>query len=220
MKIVHLVDYFMPQLGYQECLLAKYHAKKHEVIVLTSDKYYPFSTYQTSYQNLLGARQRNTGEKKINSYKIKRLKSYFEIPSSTLILYKGILKELKKIQPDLVICHGIIKPTILWVCLYKRKNPNCKLIVDHHEAIYNTNLKDSLLKRVYLNLWKILLRPLILKYTDKLIATGSAEKEFAVKYLFDGKNADKIKKISLGADDEVFFVDKNKRKKNACQVWI
>lgn len=213
MKIVHLVDYFMPQLGYQECLLAKYHAKKHVVTILTSDKYYPFPNYKESYQKMMGNRQQKTGEEEKNNYKINRLKSYFEIPSSTLILYKGILKELKKIKPDIIICHGLIKPTIFWACLYKRQNPQCRLIGDHHEAIYNTNLKDSFLKRVYLLLWKFFLKPRILRYADKLIATGPDEKDFAVKHLFGEKNADKIEIISLGADEEKFFIDEKKRNK-------
>jgi hypothetical protein len=42
MKIVHIVDYFQPVLGYQEAFLAKEHAKLgHEVFVITSDRYAP-----------------------------------------------------------------------------------------------------------------------------------------------------------------------------------
>jgi hypothetical protein len=42
MKIIHVIDYFQPQLGYQETFLAKEQAKQgHEVYVLTSDRYNP-----------------------------------------------------------------------------------------------------------------------------------------------------------------------------------
>lgn len=42
MKIVHVIDYFQPRLGYQETFLAKEHPKLgHEVYVVTSDRYNP-----------------------------------------------------------------------------------------------------------------------------------------------------------------------------------
>lgn len=42
MRIVHVVDYFMPQFGYQEPFLAKWQLKMgHEVYVVTGDRYCP-----------------------------------------------------------------------------------------------------------------------------------------------------------------------------------
>ena len=42
MKIIHVVDYFQPILGYQEVFLAKEQAKLgHDVVVITSDRYAP-----------------------------------------------------------------------------------------------------------------------------------------------------------------------------------
>ena len=46
MKIVHLVDYFQPKVGYQEYFLALEHQKLgHDIRVITSDYYFPFVNY-------------------------------------------------------------------------------------------------------------------------------------------------------------------------------
>ena len=57
MKIVHLCSYIQPKLGYQEYYLAKEHAKMgHEVIVISSDRYYPFPDYNNTIKKILGNR--------------------------------------------------------------------------------------------------------------------------------------------------------------------
>ena len=46
MRIVHIVDYLMPQMGYQEFLLPKWNSHQgHEVFIITSDRY-PISNYE------------------------------------------------------------------------------------------------------------------------------------------------------------------------------
>ena len=42
MRIVHIVDYLMPQMGYQEFLLQMDSHQGHEVFIITSDRYTPF----------------------------------------------------------------------------------------------------------------------------------------------------------------------------------
>ena len=48
MKIVHLMGYFVPELGYQEYYLAKKHKQMgHDVYVIASDLLYPFPNIET-----------------------------------------------------------------------------------------------------------------------------------------------------------------------------
>ena len=48
MKIVHLMGYFVPELGYQEYYLAKKHKEMgHDVYVIASDMLYPFPNIET-----------------------------------------------------------------------------------------------------------------------------------------------------------------------------
>ena len=54
-RIVHVVDYLMPTLGYQEFLLPKWNAKfDHEVFIVTGDRFYPVPDYDQTWGKLLG----------------------------------------------------------------------------------------------------------------------------------------------------------------------
>ena len=62
MHILHIVDYFMPNTGYQENLLAKWNRKEgHEVTVITSDRYYPIEDYDNAWFPVMGARIKEQG---------------------------------------------------------------------------------------------------------------------------------------------------------------
>ena len=80
MKILHLINYYQPKIGYQEYFLAKKQRELgHEVFFITSDRYFPFKNYKKSYQSLLGPRIIKPGifiEDKIIVY---RLKPFLEI---------------------------------------------------------------------------------------------------------------------------------------------
>ena len=79
MKIVHVVDYFHPELGYQETFVAREHARMgHEVCVVTSDRYSPF-IYKEN-RNLLGNRIKKPGMFMERDIKVWRLKTLWEIP--------------------------------------------------------------------------------------------------------------------------------------------
>ena len=67
MKILHIINYFQPQLGYQEYFLAKEQVKMgHKVYVVTSNLYFPFPNYEQTFQNILGPRKFNPGNKNID----------------------------------------------------------------------------------------------------------------------------------------------------------
>jgi hypothetical protein len=51
MKIVHVVDYFQPQIGSQESFLALAHQRAgHEVHVVTADRYYNRPDYSKMFE--------------------------------------------------------------------------------------------------------------------------------------------------------------------------
>ena len=63
MRIVHVADYFQPQLGYQEYFTARAQVKDgHEVHVITSYRYRPFDDFEHSVGPVLGARVVGTGD--------------------------------------------------------------------------------------------------------------------------------------------------------------
>lgn len=212
MKIVHISDYFTLKLGYQEAFLAREEVKNwDEVFVLTSNRNYPFPNYETTYKNILWERIIKTWEFKEEWIIIKRLKSIFEIPTSAFVVFMWILKNLRAIKPDVIICHDLIKPNNIWAYFYKIFfNKSVKIIIDTHEAEYNTSI-DSILKKLYIALRKIFYRPIITKYSDKIVATWPNEKAFTLKYFLSKKT--KIEIIPLWADTELFKPNKDIRDK-------
>ena len=62
LRIVHVVDYLMPQLGYQEFLLPKWNRRHgHDVHIVTSDRYTPIPSYEATWGRLLGPRILSAG---------------------------------------------------------------------------------------------------------------------------------------------------------------
>jgi len=62
MRILHIVDYLMPQMGYQEFLLPKWNKiHKQDTFIITSNKYYPVPNYDQTWKKFLGNRTRKTG---------------------------------------------------------------------------------------------------------------------------------------------------------------
>lgn len=207
MKILHICDYFNIKLGYQEVFLAKEEIKNwDEVFIVSSNRNYPYPNYENSYKKIIWERKLKKWIYIEDNIIINRLSTIFEIPSSAFIIYFWVLRYLLKIKPDIIVCHDLIKPNNIWAYFYKIfYNKDLKIIIDTHEAEYNTKI-DSWIKKIYISLWKTFFRSLILKYSNKIIATGPSEKYFAEKY-FLGKNQ-KIEIIPLWADIELFKPNK------------
>lgn len=189
-----------------------------KVFVITSNKNYPYPNYENSYQKLLGERNMKPWISNEEWIEINKLKTLFEIPSSAFVVYMGILKYIRKIKPDIICCHDLIKPNNIWVYIYKIFfNKHVKIIIDTHEAEYNTKI-DSFAKKVYLFFWRLLFMPIITRYSSKIVATGPSEKAFALRYFF--KKHVNIDIIPLWADTERFKPDNTMRLSMRKRYWI
>jgi len=210
MKIIHLCDYIQPKLGYQEYYLAKEHARMgHEVTVIASDRYYPFQDYKNTVEKLLGSRFVGTGKEIIDGFKIIRLKTIFEI--GTKVWLKGLEKEINKINPDIVICHGMQDFNAIRIARYK-KNKTFKLIYDDHSLF--SEAKHGLTGLLFYGFYPF---KLILKRADKLIGVADEVVEFMQKNFKFPR--DKIIMIPLGADVNKFIFNselKDKFRKQNC----
>lgn len=199
LKIVHVVDYFQPQLGYQETALAREHAKAgHKVYVLTSDRYFPFQDYETTYKEVLGERIIGEKTEEVDGYKIIRLKTKLEFKS--FVILPQITKQLKAIKPDVVILHNLLKPNS-YFCLQAYRLISFKLVADSHAAEYNTTF-DSPLKKLYLIWWKRYIQGKLLK-KSRIITTGINEDKYLKSILDDIKT----EIIPLGADTTKFDIN-------------
>ena len=200
MKIVHLVDYFMPQMGYQEFYLAREHKRfGHKVWVVTSDRYYPFVDFDNTAGSILGKRIVGVGQRQERGISVIRLPILFEHQPSALVFIKNLGKTLKIISPDVVFCDGLFSLNAILVA-WHQKNLGYRLVYDNHASDYNTKLTDNPIKKFYINfLFKPLFVPLIKGRATAIVsAVGEAEQDFVAEHFVIPKN--KIPIIPLGVE--------------------
>mgnify|MGYP001296093459 CR=1 FL=1 len=202
MKIVHLTSYFQPQLGYQEYFLAREHIKLgHDVWVVTSDRYFPFPDYDKTVKNILGKRIIGSKNEVFDSINVVRLKTLFEY--SARVKLKNLKKTIREISPDIVICHGMSNFLSLEIITLKKKL-GFKLVYDEHMTKYvaNTSFFGNLFYKFF-NFNKILMN------SDKIVGVADACVEYILSFYKFPK--EKVAMIPLGADNELFSFDQNKR---------
>lgn len=201
MKIVHLIDYFQPSIGYQETFLARHQQKSgHDVLVVTSDRYLNFPGYDTFYSRLLGKRFVGAGIRTESGIKTIRLTSW-EIPGSPVIFLKDLEKTIADFAPDLVLCHGIYSLTAYRIAGIRSK-ASFRVIFDSHAASFNTDFNSSWSKKAYHYLFLNKMAPKIINHADKIFVIGEDEQNFLCQDLHLTKS--KVMIIRLGVDTELF----------------
>ena len=141
MKIVHLISYFQPQLGYQEYFLAKEHSKMgHDVTVVTSDRYFPFPDYEKTVKPVLGDRIQKPSKSNYENFKIIRLPTLIEF--SCRVWLTGLEDTIREIKPDVVISHTIGNFNTLRMANLK-SSMDFKLVTDEHMNVSNTSLINT-----------------------------------------------------------------------------
>lgn len=195
MKIIHLISYFQPQLGYQEYFLAKEHSKMgHDVTVVTSDRYFPFPDYENTVKPILGNRILKPSVSTYESFKIIRLPTLIEF--SCRVWLTGLEKTIREIQPDIIISHTIGNFNTLRAANLKA-SMNFRLVTDEHMLWSEEN--NSFLARAYYTLFDF---KKILKRADKVVGVADECVEYIVKKYKFPRN--KVEMIPLGADAELF----------------
>lgn len=201
MRIVHVIDYFQPKLGYQETFLAREQSKMgHNVHVVTSDRYSPIAYQGDVAKQLLGKRVKGSGyfvEERIQTI---RLKVLFEFPHG--IWLKGLEKTISELKPDIVHVHGVTNITTVRIAIFKRKKLNFKLICDDHMLFRISDLRLFVLNKIFRHSFA----QTVFKAADALVAATYTSKLYMNKYY--GYPQESIKVIPLGADHHLFKFDK------------
>ncbi|MBA7640570.1 D-inositol-3-phosphate glycosyltransferase [subsurface metagenome] len=212
MRIIHIQDYFHPQLGYQEAFLPREQAKLgHDVYVVTSDRYKPL-VYNGSSRLLGGRRIVGKGFFTEEGIKVWRLKTLFEIPYG--IWVRGLEKKIQELKPDIVITHGIVNFLALRIAWLKRKHDNFKLIYDDHGTFDNSSSR----LRILYSLFKWTFSKLIQGTADAFVGVGYPSKVFMNRRY--GIPLERITIIPLGADDELFRFDAAARQEVRTELSI
>ena len=208
LRILHLVDYLMPSMGYQEFVLPKFNAtnKNYKVFIITGNKFYPVPNYDKTWKKFLGERSFKPIIKKIDHVKIFRNKILFEIAKRPWIL--DLKKNIKSINPDIIMCHGTTSFTSIRAVLIA-KRLNIPILLDNH-MIFSI-AKKNLIGKIYYFFIKNFISKFIEK-NSKIIFGVTKE---TCKYLiqFEGYSKQKVKLLPLGTDSSVFFPKQQKIKK-------
>lgn len=198
----------MPTMGYQEFVLPKFNAmdKKHDIHIITGNKYYPVPNYNKTWKNFLGDRTFPPKIQKIDSVKIKRNKILFEIAKRPWI--SNLEKDIISLNPDIIMCHGTTSFTSLRAVLIAKKL-EIPLLFDNH-MIFSIAKKNFLGKIYY-----FILRKFISKFFNKHSNLIFGVTNETCKYLIEleGYPKSKVKLLPLGTDSSVFYPKIKKIKK-------
>lgn len=132
MKIVHVMLWYIPGMGYQENFLpAEQKRLGHDVEIITSDRLPAFRGYK-NMGKLFSNRIIGSGIYEENGVKIHRLPCL----EKGVMLLLGLKKKLRELQPDIVHAHGtFVIPTMLSIVYCKQLN--YKVFVDDHSHSNN-----------------------------------------------------------------------------------
>ena len=115
MKIVHVIGYFQPELGYEEFYTAREQVRLgHDVAVVTSDRIFPFSAEIKSALSSAGldmtTRKRGTGVSDLEGVSVHRLPTAFEWFYDCVAVH-GLKESLSLLKPEIVHAHETIQGT-------------------------------------------------------------------------------------------------------------
>jgi glycosyltransferase involved in cell wall biosynthesis len=198
LKILHIIDHFYPQLGYQETFLPKVETEQgYTVYVLTSNLY--DKTLYEANKGILGQKKTKVGQSIERGIKTIRL-SAFHLPIVNKLYLLGLEEAIVKLRPDVIICHGIVFLTSIRVARLKRHLNEVKLIFDDHMT-YNATRGGW--THIMYKIFKIIFTPMLMKNVDRFVAAVSPETKRFMEDIY-GIPTSRIEVISLGVDRSIF----------------
>ena len=110
---------------------------------------------------------------------IKRL-ALIQFGIKQLYLFKGIVRSLRKISPDIIMVHGMQMLPVIQIVKYSKRASNCMLYADFHADFQNSgksNLSKYFLHKV---VWRLIIR-YYEKYFQKIYYTRPSVKQFSIE---------------------------------------
>lgn len=202
MEIVHIClnGPYTNNWGYQENIIPKYHKKfGNKVTVIAQNQTHT-----------------NTGEiveTKCDDYflddgvrviRVAKQKKFCKKFGSVFLPY-DIYHLLCDLKPDFIMVHGLIGSiSALQVGKYiRRKNRKCVAVADIHEDYYNTNLENSIKRRVLTFIHRLLNRKMF-PYYKKIFYVAPSCRKKAEEYYRVPKNL--LDLLPLGCDTELINI--------------
>jgi glycosyltransferase involved in cell wall biosynthesis len=202
MRIVHVTQYFLPWLGYQEFYLAREQIRDgNDVHVIASNLRWPDVGYSA-----LGAR----GE---SQEMPAGAGPEYGIPTHRLtvrarLLGRLVLRDLSRtvaaLRPDIVHAHGYLMPATAELARLRRKRELAfHLLVDEHQLPHQAN--NSFVHRVERKLASLAARKFVMPSVEQFVAVADGAREWLVEEY--GCPESRVVLIPLGADTDAFLPD-------------
>lgn len=208
MRIVHVIDYFAPKLGYQETYLAREQQRMgHEVVVITSDRHFPFPHYEQTVQKQIGRRYVGSGRRVEEGISVIRLLSHFEF--FTRVWMNNLITTIQDINPDVIHVHSVSSLTSLRLACAKhtslRKIP---ILADDHS--HWSIVGNHWSKKIFYTLYKYAVGWFVSRSLSSFVAITQETKEIVQRVFGITKD---VSIIQLGADTKTFSFQQTWRKK-------
>jgi len=193
MRIVHIMSWYIPKMGYQENFLPSEQKKLgHDVKIITSDRH---PLYPGINDNNRKVKPGKYLDKDIEIY---RLPVFFEYRKSGELFLKGLKKSLTELKPDVVHVHSAFSPMALQGIRYQ-KTTGYKLFIDDHSHMGNYAI-DTFAKKLYMKVVKRYYHRNKKRVSCLLPVQYSSE-----KILKNNLPSDiNIRLLHLGANDSIF----------------
>jgi glycosyltransferase involved in cell wall biosynthesis len=203
MRIVHLISYFQPRLGYQETHLARQQVLRgHDVTVVCSDRYYPFPDYDGTIRPLLGERIVGSGRTVEDGIPTWRLPVRYENEAHKRCWMRSVKGALEALRPDVVHAHGVAEfSTIQAAWLQRRKG--FRLLIDGHDMW--VTVKRDLVGRTFYAAFRTMVTPLLVSRAEALV--GVTDQSAEIMRTVMGMDRIPVSVIELGVDAERFVRD-------------
>ena len=214
MKIVHVVDYLMPTMGYQEFLLPKWNARHgHDVHILTSDRYANVPSYSSTFEPFLGPRMQSVGSETIDGVVVHRLPVRWEFQGR--VWMTGLTKQLSALKPDAVFVHGTGCPASFTIASWCKRNQTA-LVMDNHMTF--SSIRGGLASRIYYIALRYLTRSRLVPATYKFL--GVAQECCDFLHEKQSITRDRIELLPLGIDTDLLSPQSDAREKFLRQVGL
>jgi glycosyltransferase involved in cell wall biosynthesis len=185
----------------------------HEVIVVTSDRHFPFPEYEATVKNILGDRVVGAGLFDDKGVSIMRLPTVFEIASRVWL--KGLSKTLRTLQPDIIICHSSFGFSAIRLS-FIAKHLKAKIVFDEH--ITPNVVREGWLSRMAYGLYRLFFSRQIESVAHKIVGVSDSCTEILRGRL--GFSREKTETICLGTDLSIFYPDAQKRLSKRSELGI
>lgn len=206
MRIVHIVNYFDPRLGYAEYYLSKKQQELgHEVCVISSDRFVQ-SPKERSYQ---------VGVCKEEGIKVFRMPSL--VDSFGVVMVCGLKDALAGFLPDIVHVHDIFSPLLLSSLLSKNML-GYKVVADSLTGSFIAKGLTFAVKNLMLNVFKIVALPFVLRKVDRFFTNSEYANTWTISEL--GVDPNQIDFIPLAADHNLFKFDMFERRRIRSQLNV